>query len=335
MNEDGGPLSLPENGNLAVKDRRSDQSKVPTVYFNLITFPDGAGEPRIKIGESGQHRKRRQQLAKSVLGIRFDVVELAVVRGTRADEQQLLRHFEPHKIVGEEETFWPVEQLTDYIRWLRDQYFVWVPDDDKCPAIEQLDAVEYSQWMPTADRCKPVPPQKDLPHGPLCFGPREVTVDDFYTGTEIIACAHAALGAIDLDPASHAYANRVVGAQQFYTINDDGLKKPWQGRVWLNPPFSQWQAWGPKILAEWASQRVAAMLVLCATRTLTAQYMKAIHRNCQAICILNRRFAFWGGHATSSPDDGHAIFYFGREVSKFADAFESIGTVYHSLPTSK
>ena len=41
------------------------------------------------------------------------------------------------------------------------------------------------------------------------------------------------------DPASHPLAQARVRATQFFTQEDDGLKREWHGRVWLNPPYSQ------------------------------------------------------------------------------------------------
>lgn len=48
------------------------------------------------------------------------------------------------------------------------------------------------------------------------------------------------LGEFDLDPCSPVKRPWDT-AKRHYTVNDDGLKKEWSGRVWLNPPFNRYE----------------------------------------------------------------------------------------------
>jgi hypothetical protein len=58
--------------------------------------------------------------------------------------------------------------------------------------------------------------------------------DEWLTPPEILGV----LGRFDLDPC--APINRPwATATEHYTVNDDGLGKPWRGRVWCNPPFGR------------------------------------------------------------------------------------------------
>ncbi len=321
---------------VAVSRKTANKHTTPVVYFDLIEIPSDPGRPRIKIGETGNHQKRRSDHAKPKFGVQFNVSHLCIVRGTRSDEQQLLKYFAKYRLDNEEETFSinngeELNELVDYIRWLRDQYFVWVPDDPECKPIEDLPLVDSALWMASAERLKKGPNVLQLglfdDFGVLNLPPRQVTVDDFYTNQVIIEAARATMQAIDLDPASHAVANEVVKATRFFAIHDNGLEQEWGGKVWLNPPFSQWELWVPKIIREWRSGRIESMCVLSATWTLTAQYFADIHDNCKAMCILRGRIPFWGGLA-GSPYCGFSIFYFGDAVEAFAREFGKLGSVY-------
>ena len=58
--------------------------------------------------------------------------------------------------------------------------------------------------------------------------------DEWLTPPEVMA----KLGAFDLDPCSPI--NRPwPTAGKHYTVLDDGLRRPWHGRVWCNPPFGR------------------------------------------------------------------------------------------------
>lgn len=310
------------------KPKRFDNAKTPVVYFGAVTSTANS-TPRIKIGETEDHAKRFNQHGASRFGDRVNFTPVCMVRGTRNEERAVLAYFAKHLIEGERETFHDNKELVNYIRWLRDQYYVWVPDSTPpCPGIDKLEIIHGDHWLPNEDRCKSRPNGDMFSHNSIAsLPPRAVSVDDFYTNPIIIEAVRESLGGIDLDPASHAFANSVVKAAAFFSIRDDGLSQDWHGKVWLNPPFSQWQYWVPKIISEWKSGRVESMCVLSATRTLTAQYFSDIHESCTAMCVLRGRIPFWGERA-STPDDGHAVFYFGQHFVRFASVFGKLGKVY-------
>lgn len=51
-----------------------------------------------------------------------------------------------------------------------------------------------------------------------------------------------ALGEFDLDPCGESFHKT---ANTIYT--DSGLEKPWFGRIWLNPPYSEVEKWLHKL----------------------------------------------------------------------------------------
>ena len=82
--------------------------------------------------------------------------------------------------------------------------------------------------------------------------------DEWLTPPEIIK----ALGEFDLDPCAPVKRPWPT-AEKHYTIQDNGLLKPWQGRVWCNPPYNDAAKW----LARCAEHGNAIALVFARTET--------------------------------------------------------------------
>ena len=54
------------------------------------------------------------------------------------------------------------------------------------------------------------------------------------------------LGWFDLDPCSPTGGPFHGHAHRWYSLADDGLAQPWEGRVFMNPPFSNASPWATK-----------------------------------------------------------------------------------------
>jgi hypothetical protein len=81
-------------------------------------------------------------------------------------------------------------------------------------------------------------------------------VSEWYSPSPIIEAARRVMRGIDLDPASSAAANETVQAASFFSTADDGLSRPWRGRVWLNPPFAENARFIAKLVAEYEAGNV-------------------------------------------------------------------------------
>jgi phage N-6-adenine-methyltransferase len=153
--------------------------------------------------------------------------------------------------------------------------------------------------------------------------------DEWYTPAEYIDRARAVLGGIDLDPASHPIAQRIVNATTFYTKADDGLAHKWHGRVWLNPPYSRplIAKFVAKLCAERGSGRVTAAIMVTHNFTDTAWFHNTV-LVADAICFLRGRIRFYSTNGfIAAPPQGQVFFYFGADVSSFVESFGQIGFV--------
>jgi phage N-6-adenine-methyltransferase len=152
---------------------------------------------------------------------------------------------------------------------------------------------------------------------------------EWYTPPQFIESAREAMGDIDLDPATSHEAQNVVNAKAFFTKEDDGLKKEWNGRVWLNPPYSQplLGDFVSKLVDEYTSGSVKQAIILTHNFTDTGWFHRAASV-ASAICFTRGRINFYGEKGgPGSPTNGQAFCYFGEDVNAFADAFSKHGFI--------
>lgn len=161
---------------------------------------------------------------------------------------------------------------------------------------------------------------------------------EWYTPQPIIKAVLAALGGIvDLDPC--ADPERSFPATRHYTRVENGLIRPWNGSVYMNPPYGRTvdpntgenvdiRAWTTKLRDElgpngWTTEAVA-LLPMRADTT----WFHELHP--PVLCLIRGRLRF-SGYEQSAPFPSAAA-YFGSARERFVAAFQDLGLIYDAAP---
>lgn len=72
-----------------------------------------------------------------------------------------------------------------------------------------------------------------------------MTSDDYYTPAWVFE--RLAID-FDLDVASPPGGIPWIPTKRYFTMEDDGLSQPWEGRVWMNPPYSDCTPWVDRLI---------------------------------------------------------------------------------------
>jgi len=140
------------------------------------------------------------------------------------------------------------------------------------------------------------------------------------TPPKIIRPTEAVLGVIDLDPCSPIVPN--IPARRFFTEEINGLRQPWYGNVFMNPPYKSCIWWIKKILREYRAGRVKEAIILVAARTET----KAFHLlRSFPMCFIKGRLKFSGSKNTATFPS--VAIYLGPNARKFHQEFKHLGVV--------
>lgn len=107
-----------------------------------------------------------------------------------------------------------------------------------------------------------------------------------------------ALGAFDLDPCSPVDRPWPTASQHF-TIFDDGLKQPWSGRVWMNPPYGKHAA---KWMERLADHDHGTALIFA--RTETAIFFPWVWEHASAVLFLKGRLRFFNSRGMPGGGSG-------------------------------
>ena len=161
---------------------------------------------------------------------------------------------------------------------------------------------------------------------------------EWITPPHIIEAARRTMGEIDLDPASSAAAQRFVAAAKWYGEREDGLRRPWAGRVWLNPPYKTMlvAAFLSRLLDHLESGKVTQAIVLTNNSTDTAWWQGAA-AHALAVCLPAGRLRFLtpGGQVVGAAIQGQAILYFAAEaddgIERFHNEFRPHGMVFYPV----
>lgn len=148
-----------------------------------------------------------------------------------------------------------------------------------------------------------------------------------YTPGMYIEKAREVMGSIDTDPASNELAQETVKAGVYYTVDDDGLDKPWDGRIFLNPPYNSGviDKFIHKLIEELDDTKQAILLTNNNTDT---KWFKLAAENCALLCFTTGRINFYKEDGSkTSPTNGQCFFYFGNIPGKFREIFSDIGLI--------
>jgi DNA N-6-adenine-methyltransferase Dam len=149
--------------------------------------------------------------------------------------------------------------------------------------------------------------------------------DVHLTPREVLDPVVEVLGKIDLDPCAEAHGDRAnVPARDHYTKKDNGLAKPWKGRVFMNPPYGlEVNEWVSALINFHKSGDVPEAIALVSSRTDNGWFNAF---NEYPVCFVDHRLHFSG--ADNGAMFPSAIFYLGSaHRAAFERRFMQLGSV--------
>jgi hypothetical protein len=152
--------------------------------------------------------------------------------------------------------------------------------------------------------------------------------NEWYTPAPYITSARSVMGGIDVDPASNPLANKTINAATFYSADDNGLGRPWRGRVWLNPPWGREQGeFIASLVEQFGEGIVTQAVVLVNAHATETDWFRPMWDH--TLCFTDHRINFHngGGGPGTGSTHGSVFIYLGPNEGAFAREFQQWGYV--------
>lgn len=129
--------------------------------------------------------------------------------------------------------------------------------------------------------------------------------DEWATPPHIVERISAEYGPFDLDACCRP---ETAKAPTFYTKADDGLRQPWDGVVWVNPPYSDPKPWCQKAVNETLNPNCFRVVMLLPAATDTGWFHDLVLPHADIRFIRGRiRFLGWKGTPIGMPKAGNIL----------------------------
>ena len=168
--------------------------------------------------------------------------------------------------------------------------------------------------------------------------------NEWYTPLWVIEMVKRVIGEIELDPASHPVPQQWIGATKWYSKEQNGLQKAWEGTVFLNPPYgktgnrSNQEIWSEKLIQETYNMQIPRAILLTKTVPGYKWWDNLFNGGWPGPCCITRgRIGFVRaitpeGNTTTLSKKGKSktastFWYYGADPELFSIMFSEIGRI--------
>lgn len=241
-----------------------------------------------------------------------------------------------------QETFYVKGELQEYLEWLSTRAYFGTKVEEVSSVYPYPGRFPWTARIPTEGQQMLTGFDSIIPNtrNPLTHSERVLATmrsesDDWYTPKVYVDAARHVMDRIDLDPASCSLANQTVGAKKIFTAAEDGLKHPWEGKVWLNPPYGGNAGdFTNYLITQYKAGKVTEAVACVSSNGTTAGWFQPLWE--YPMCFTNHRPKFEGGprdkgKVPTSPTNGIVFIYMGQKRERFATTFRKFGPIIECL----